>query len=84
MPAPPRTDPLTHGNVRRPQKVWDHAFQKAPVLVIAIGSDEAMMDALTDYRRPLYDRAREMVIHPLTPAEVAEMLELPPADALDA
>lgn len=66
------------------QKVWDHTAQRAPVLIILIGSDEAMMEALTEQGRPLYDRARELVIHPLSPADVAEMLDLDPADALDA
>lgn len=66
------------------QMVWDRAFQDAPVLVILIGSDEAMMDALTEQGRPLYDRARQMTVEPLTPADVGEMLGLEPADALDA
>lgn len=66
------------------QKVWDRTFQRSPALVILIGSDEAMMTALTEQGRPLYDRAREMVIHPLTPAEIAEMLALSATDALDA
>jgi AAA+ ATPase superfamily predicted ATPase len=66
------------------QKVWDRDLQGAPVLVILIGSDEAMMGALTEQGRPLYDRAREMTIEPLSPADVGELLGLEPADALDA
>ena len=66
------------------QMVWDRTLQNAPVLVILIGSDEAMMGALTEQGRPLYDRAREMSIEPLSPADVGEMLGLEPADALDA
>lgn len=66
------------------QKVWDRALQRAPVLVILIGSDEATMAALTEQGRPLYDRAREMTIQPLSPADVGELLGLEPADALDA
>lgn len=66
------------------QKVWDHSLQAAPVLVLLIGSDEAMMRALTEQGRPLYDRVREMVVRPLSPAAVGELLALDPADALDA
>ena len=66
------------------QLVWDRVLQRAPVLTILIGSDEAMMEALTDQGRPLYDRAREMAIEPLSPADVGALLGLDPADALDA
>ncbi len=66
------------------QKVWDHVFQNLPVLVIVIGSDEAMMEALTERGRPLFDRAREMVVNPLTPADICDLLKISPADALDA
>jgi AAA+ ATPase superfamily predicted ATPase len=66
------------------QMVWDRTFQSAPVLIVLIGSDEAMMAALTDQGRPLYDRARAMTIEPLSPADVGELLGLEPADALDA
>jgi AAA+ ATPase superfamily predicted ATPase len=66
------------------QMVWDRTFQGAPVLVILIGSDEAMMSALTEHGRPLFDRAREMALQPLSPADVGELLGLEGADALDA
>ena len=66
------------------QMVWDRIFQSTPVLVILIGSDEAMMGALTEQGRPLYDRAREMTVEPLSPSDIGELLELEPADALDA
>jgi hypothetical protein len=66
------------------QMVWDRSLQRSPVLVILIGSDEATMSALTEQGRPLYDRAREMRIDPLSPADVGELLGLEPADALDA
>ena len=66
------------------QKVWDHSWQSIPILVVSIGSDEAMMRALTEQGRPLYDRLREMAIQPLSPAEIGRLLDLPPADALDA
>lgn len=66
------------------QKVWDRALQSNPVMVILIGSDEAMMRALTEQGRPLYDRLREMIVRPLSPADVGDLLALDPADALDA
>ncbi len=66
------------------QAVWDRSWQGAPILVLLIGSDEAMMRALTERGRPLYDRLREMVVRPLSPAAVGELLGLAPADALDA
>jgi len=66
------------------QKVWDRQLQAQPVLVLLIGSDEAMMRALTEQGRPLYDRLREMVVRPLSPAAIGDLLGLPPADALDA
>jgi hypothetical protein len=66
------------------QKVWDRHWQDAPILVLLIGSDEATMHALAEQGRPLYDRVREIAVRPLDPAAVAELLDLGPADALDA
>jgi len=66
------------------QLVWDRTFQRQPVLVILVGSDRATMEALTQEGRPLYDRARDMVVRPLDPATVGEMLGLAAAEALDA
>lgn len=66
------------------QKVWDRTLQALPVMVLLIGSDEAMMRALTEQGRPLYDRLREVVVRPLSPAAVGELLGLAPADAIDA
>lgn len=66
------------------QLVWDRALQHQPVVVLLIGSDQAIMRALTDENRPLYDRARELVVEPLDPATVGALLDLSPADALDA
>ena len=40
--------------------------------------------ALDAYDRPLYGRLNEIVVPPLSPAEIAEMLCLDPAPALDA
>lgn len=43
-----------------------------------------MMEALNSYGRPFHQRATEMVVPPLSPADVLEMLAVPPADAFDA
>ena len=39
---------------------------------------------LNDYGRPFHQRATEMVVPPLSPADVSEMLDLSAADAFDA
>jgi AAA+ ATPase superfamily predicted ATPase len=66
------------------QRSWDRLLSRKPVLLILIGSDLAMMEALNDYRRPFHQRGREMVVGPLNPADLAAMLDLPAADAIDA
>lgn len=67
------------------QSAWDRVLSHRPVLVVVIGSDLAMMELLTGYGRPLYGRATlELVVPPLDVAEVAELLRLEPADAIDA
>ncbi len=75
-------DPSIEGTL---QKVWDRRLSRVPVLLILVGSDVSMMEALTDYDRPLYGRpTREMVVEPFDPAETAGMLVLSAADAFDA
>lgn len=81
MPYLAQQDPGFEGAL---QKAFDRTLSKLPVLLVLIGSDLAMMEALNTYGRPFYQRGTEMVIPPLNPAEVAEMLDLSPADALDA
>lgn len=66
------------------QKVFDREFSRRPVLLILIGSDLAMMEAINQYDRPFYMRATEMVIAPLSPADVAGKLQLPAPEAIDA
>ncbi|MQA86156.1 MAG: AAA family ATPase [Streptosporangiales bacterium] len=66
------------------QKLFDRELSRRPVLLLCIGSDLAMMEALNDYGRPFHQRATEMVIPPLSPADVAAMLDLRPAEAIDA
>jgi len=67
------------------QRIWDRTIdKKAPVLIVLIGSDLHMMEQLGQYDRPLFGRARELVIEPLSPADIAAMTALTGADALDA
>ena len=81
MPYLIANDPGFEGTL---QKLFDRELSRRPVLLIGIGSDLAMMEALNEYGRPFHQRATEMVVPPLNPADVAEMLELPAADAFDA
>ncbi|WP_405568805.1 AAA family ATPase [Streptomyces phaeochromogenes] len=66
------------------QRAWDRVLETKPVLLVLIGSDLSMMEALNDYGRPFHQRGREMVLGPLNPAEVGQMLGLDPASAFDA
>ena len=43
-----------------------------------------MRASIIDYGRPFHQRATEMVVPALDPHEVADMLDLEPADAFDA
>lgn len=66
------------------QRAWDRVLETKPVLLVLIGSDLSMMEALNSYGRPFHQRGREMVLGPLNPAEVGHMLGLEPAEAFDA
>ncbi|MGB3411121.1 MAG: DUF234 domain-containing protein [Microthrixaceae bacterium] len=67
------------------QNAWDRSLQSLPVLVILVGSDMAMMERLTGHDRPLYGRALERVVAPLSPAGVVEACgrDRDPVDLLD-
>lgn len=66
------------------QRAWDRYLCRKPLLLILIGSDLSMMTALNSYERPFHQRGTEMVVGPLNPAELADMLELDPAATFDA
>lgn len=66
------------------QRAFDRELSARRVLLIGIGSDLAMMESLNAYGRPFHQRSTEMVVPPLTPAEVGAMLDLDAADAFDA
>jgi AAA+ ATPase superfamily predicted ATPase len=52
------------------QSLWDSELSRQPVLLILIGSDEAMMDRLFAHDRPLFGRIDDqMVVSPFNPAE---------------
>jgi hypothetical protein len=66
------------------QEVWDRRMEGRPVLLILIGSDLRMMEALAGYGRPLFGKPRELVVPPLSPRAIAGLLGLDAAAALDA
>lgn len=74
-------DPHFEGTL---QRAFDRELARKPVLLIGIGSDLSMMESLNEYGRPFHQRATEMVVPSLTPAEVGSMLDLEAADAFDA
>ncbi|MGH8906999.1 MAG: ATP-binding protein [Egibacteraceae bacterium] len=75
-------DPGIEGTL---QKLWDTVLEARPVLFVLIGSDLSMMEGLTGYGRPLYGRAKELVVQPFTVTDTAAMLGLDEAaTAVDA
>lgn len=66
------------------QRVWDRQLSRKPVLLLLVGSDLSRMKALNSYDRPFHQRGTEMILGPMNPAEVGEMLGLEPAEAFDA
>lgn len=74
-------DPTMEGTL---QRLWDRRLSRVPLLVILVGSDLSVMELLGAYDRPLYGRAREMVVEPFSVAETAQMVGLAAADAFDA
>lgn len=70
----------------RLQNAWDRELERLPVLLILVGSDIGMMERLTAHDRPLYGRAKEMVVRPFHPAECRSALGsgTTALDALDA
>jgi len=81
LPYLTNSDPGFEGTL---QKMFDRELSRSRVLLLGIGSDLAMMETLNAYGRPFYQRATEMVVPPLSPAEVGAMLKLGAADAFDA
>ncbi len=66
------------------QTAWDRTLSRQPVLLILVGSDQAMMEMITAPKHPLHQRpSRELLVPPLNPAEAAALSGLAGADALD-
>lgn len=66
------------------QTAWDRVVSKQPVLLILVGSDQAMMEMITTPKQPLHQRpSREIFVPPLNPAETAVLFGLSGAEALD-
>jgi AAA+ ATPase superfamily predicted ATPase len=61
------------------QKQWDRLLSRKPALLILIGSDLAMMEALDSHDRAFFQRGTEMVVPPLSPAETASIVGAPGA-----
>ncbi len=66
------------------QRSWDRELSRKPVLLVLVGSDLSMMEALTSYGRPFHQRGTQLTVGPLNPADVAAMAGLPAAEAFDA
>jgi AAA+ ATPase superfamily predicted ATPase len=66
------------------QTVWDRHLSSKPVLLILVGSDLSVMEALQSYGRPFFGRAAKMTVDPLHLADVQALTGLPAADAIDA
>lgn len=65
------------------QRVWDRVLSRRPVLLLLIGSDLSMMASLNEHGRPFHQRGAPMVLDPLTPPDLADLLGVPPAEAID-
>ncbi|OON72504.1 ATP-binding protein [Streptomyces tsukubensis] len=66
------------------QTVWDRHLSSKPVLLLLVGSDRSVMQALQTYGRPFFGRATKMTVQPLNLADVQAMTELDAAGAVDA
>ena len=56
------------------QKMWDRVLSAKPVLLVLVGSDMAMMEALSAHDRPFFQRGVEMVIPALSPVETRDFV----------
>ncbi|MBF6240510.1 ATP-binding protein [Nocardia otitidiscaviarum] len=66
------------------QTVWDRHLSAKPVLLVLVGSDISVMEALQSHGRPFFGRATKMTVAPLQLADVQAMTELSAAEAMDA
>jgi AAA+ ATPase superfamily predicted ATPase len=67
------------------QKQWDRVLSKQRVLLIIVGSDLAMMEALNSHGHAFFQRGTEMIVPPLSPSETGTIVgSAEAADAFDA
>ncbi|MEU4345168.1 DUF234 domain-containing protein [Nocardia sp. NPDC023852] len=66
------------------QTVWDRYLSAKPVLLLLVGSDISVMEALGSRDRPFYGRATKMTVEPLHLADVQSMTGLSAAASIDA
>ncbi|WP_328410184.1 ATP-binding protein [Nocardia sp. NBC_00403] len=66
------------------QTVWDRQLSGKPVLLVLVGSDISVMEALQSRDRPFFGRATKMTVEPLNLADVQTMTDLDAANAVDA
>lgn len=66
------------------QNAWDRQLERLPFVLVLIGSDLHMMEALERYDRPLYGRLQPLRVEPLSPADTAGMIGAEATRALDA
>ncbi|WP_236710828.1 hypothetical protein [Streptomyces sp. 150FB] len=66
------------------QTVWDRHLSSKPVLLLLVGGDASVMEALGPHERPFFGRAAKMTVRPLNLADVRAMTELDAAGAVDA
>ncbi len=66
------------------QTVWDRYLSAKPVLLVLVGSDLSVMEALQSHGRPFFGRAAKMTVQPLDLADVHAMTGLNAAEAVDA
>ncbi|NEW40082.1 ATP-binding protein [Nocardia cyriacigeorgica] len=66
------------------QAVWDRQLSAKPVLLVLVGSDISVMEALQSRDRPFFGRATKMAVEPLNLADVQTMTGLDAAAAMDA
>ncbi|MFJ9391518.1 ATP-binding protein [Nocardioides sp. NPDC101246] len=74
----------TSGGAGELQRAWDLHLSRKPVMLLLLGSDLGMMERLTGPEEPFHGRATEMVLHSLSPSDVAEMTGTHGVDAFDA
>ncbi|TDD57618.1 ATP-binding protein [Kribbella antibiotica] len=66
------------------QTIWDRFLSAKPVLLLLVGSDLSVMEALQSYGRPFFGRAATMAVRPLHLADVQAMTGLTAVDSIDA